>query len=221
MKLITTIDKWMRFLEKHGEEISVIVSKMQPLLQKRQRTDSANNVIANFDNPDENNIAETGCSSIGDERVPSELAAPYDDTFFENNLERLSSAVKNGVTSPEAAMEALNVLGAVASDTVKYVADQETRQEEIKAQKDIVIAKINATAALLKDYLDKTFDERRLIFAEQFKCVDSALNTGNNEMLAVTLQNINSLAASSPFKALSDLNEVQNALADEGAEWDI
>jgi len=51
--------------------------------------------------------------------------------------------------------------------------------------------------------------------------VDAALRTGNNEMLAMSLNSINSLAASSPFKNLADINQVQQALGDSDTEWDI
>ena len=73
----------------------------------------------------------------------------------------------------------------------------------------------------IKEYLEKTFDERSAIFAKQFECVDAALREGNTEMLAITLNSINSLAASSPFKNLADINQVQQALSDSDTEWDI
>ena len=72
----------------------------------------------------------------------------------------------------------------------------------------------------MKDYLDKTFDERSAIFAEQFKALDKAMNADNTEAIGMVLNSINSLAAQSPFKALADINQVQQNLTD-GAEWDI
>lgn len=49
---------------------------------------------------------------------------------------------------------------------------------------------------------------------------DRALESGDNTLVAQTLQSINSLAASSPFKDLADLGKVSTMLA-EGGEWDI
>ena len=148
-----------------------------------------------------------------------------DDDFFHNSMDKLSSslekAAEGGFTDPKAVAGALSALVEVATDTVKYVADQETKQEEIRAKRDVAIAQINATSACIKEYLDKTFDERSAIFAKQFECVDAALRTGNNEMLAMSLNSINSLAASSPFKNLADINQVQQALGDSDTEWDI
>ena len=148
-----------------------------------------------------------------------------DEDFFHDSMDKLSdslsAAAESGFTDPQAVVDALRALTEVASDTVKYVAEQETKQEEIRAQRDVAIAKINATTACIKEYLDKTFDERSAIFAKQFECVDVALRTGNNEMLAMSLNSINSLAASSPFKNLADINQVQQALGDGETEWDI
>ena len=148
-----------------------------------------------------------------------------DDDFFHSSMDKLSSALEKaaegGFTDPKAVAGALSALVEVATDTVKYVADQETKQEEIRAKRDVAIAQINATSACIKEYLDKTFDERSAIFAKQFECVDAALRTGNNEILAMSLNSINSLAASSPFKNLADINQVQQALGDSDTEWDI
>lgn len=144
---------------------------------------------------------------------------------FEDGMNRLSGAVSNvaecGFSNPEAVYDALATLTEVARDTVKFVAEQETKQVEIEAQRDVAIAQINATSALIKDYLEKTFDERSAIFAKQFECVDEALKTGNTDMLAMTLNSINSLAASSPFKNLADIGQVRQALNEGNTEWDI
>ena len=63
---------------------------------------------------------------------------------------------------------------------------------------------------LISQYLDKTFDERERIFQKEFECVDIALNTGNIDMLSISL---NSITQSSPFKALSDISSVKKMLA--------
>lgn len=70
--------------------------------------------------------------------------------------------------------------------------------------RDTAIAQINAMKECVQTYLEKTFDERSAIFAKQFEVVDAALLSGNNEMLASSLNSINALAASSPFKNLAD-----------------
>ena len=118
-------------------------------------------------------------------------------------------------------MAAISTLAQVSNETIKYVAEQETKREEIRAERDVAIARINAMSDSIKLYLEKTFDERSAIFSKQFEAVDEALRTGNTEMLALTLNSINSLAASSPFKNLADIGQVQQALTDGNTEWDI
>ena len=145
-----------------------------------------------------------------------------EDTFFEDNLDNLWNTVKNtDPKNPQEVMAALATLTQVSNETIKYVAEQETKREEIRAERDVAIARIHAMSDNIKLYLENTFDERSAIFAKQFECVDAALREGNTEMLALTLNSINSLAASSPFKNLSDINQVQQALGDSSTEWDI
>lgn len=145
-----------------------------------------------------------------------------EDTFFEDKLGVLMDTVKNTkLTDSQDVMKALATLTQVSNETIQYVAEQETKREEIRAQRDVAIERIHAMSDNIKLYLEKTFDERSTIFAKQFECVDAALRDGNTEMLAMTLNSINSLAASSPFKNLADINQVQQALSDGDTEWDI
>lgn len=159
-------------------------------------------------------------ATTGGKEIEIEVVDPEDD-YFESTLQRLDEAAsKEAMTNPQAAMQALTTLAECAQETVRYCAEQETKREEIRAMRDHAIAKVNAVTEILKDYLDKTFDERSMIFAEQFKSLDQAMSTGNTEALGMVLNSINALAAQSPFKALADINQVQQNLTD-GAEWDI
>lgn len=191
------VDKGRELWEKHGDAIIAVIKKKQP--------------------------REDLC--VSSECVDVERTDVVEEDFFHGSMDKLSdslsAAAEGGFTDPKAVADALAALTKVANDTVKNVAEQETKQEEIRAQRDVAIAKINATTACIKEYLDKTFDERSTIFAKQFECVDVALRTGNNEMLAMSLNSINTLAASSPFKNLDDIDHVQQALGEKNTEWDI
>ena len=123
--------------------------------------------------------------------------------------------------TPQDVVGALESLSDVVTDTLRYSEEQETKREEIRAMRDFAIAKVNAVRDVMQTYLDKTFDERATLFAEQFKCLDMALKNGDNDQLSMVLTSINTLAASSPFKNLSDINEVQKALTNSDTEWDI
>ena len=168
---------------------------------------------------------------VGEEQIvdkPTSLKAyrqevEEDDSFHDSlaTLEDSISFVYTGKMTPENAQKALDALSAIATDTIRYAEEQETKREEIRAMRDLGIAKVNAVREVMQTYLEKTFDERATLFAEQFKCVDMALKNGDNEMLSMSLTSINTLAASSPFKSLADLNEVQKALTSSETEWDI
>ncbi|MDE5791702.1 MAG: hypothetical protein K2H96_10805 [Muribaculaceae bacterium] len=107
-----------------------------------------------------------------------------------------------------------------ANETMRFCEEQKTIRAEIRANADVEISKINAMADMVRDYLKRSFDERAGLFDNYFSVLDKALESGDNTLVAQTLQSINSLAASSPFKDLADINKV-SALLSEGGEWDI
>ena len=107
-----------------------------------------------------------------------------------------------------------------ANETMRFCEEQKTIRAEIRANADVEITKINAMADMVRDYLKRSFDERAGLFDNYFSVLDKALESGDNTLVAQTLQSINSLAASSPVKDLADIGEVSTMLA-EGSEWDI
>ncbi|MDM8146516.1 hypothetical protein QUW02_11400 [Bacteroides eggerthii] len=84
-----------------------------------------------------------------------------------------------------------------------------TERERIKANKKVALAQIEATKAVLMDYLNRSFDERASIFKKDFEAIDTAIANNNMEALALMVQSVNTLAAQSPFKALVDLAQVK------------
>ena len=146
------------------------------------------------------------------------------DRSFEDGLDTLGQCTRHtlaNINDPNEVMNAFSTLANVAQETIRYAEEQESRREEIRAMRDTSIAQINAIKESLQLYLEKSFDERKELFAKQFECVDAALASGNTEMLAMALASINSLAASSPFKNLSDCASVQKSLLNPNTEWDI
>ena len=107
-----------------------------------------------------------------------------------------------------------------ANETMRFCEEQKTIRAEIRANATVEITKINAMADMVRDYLKRSFDERAGLFDNYFSVLDKALESGDNTLVAQTLQSINSLATSSPFKDLADLGKVSTMLA-EGGEWDI
>lgn len=138
-----------------------------------------------------------------------------ENAFLEQQQKKLTHLPTG---SPKEVMETIRALGEAASDAIKFCELQETKREGIRAQRDLMIERIDRTADLIKDYLDKTFDERRYQFDKYFTMIDRAIETGDQNLLALSLQNINQLSASSPFK---DLKTIGDAINNPNTEWDI
>ncbi len=213
--------KGKQFAEEHPELVSqgveFLKGVVQTAMQKKEGNPEALEGVADGENT-EVDVPVTPVVKNGE--IVDE-PADENDTYFEDMLCNLQNAAAEGLKNPEAAMQALGILADAAQQTIKYVAEQETKRVEIVARRDEAIARINAFTGLIKEYLDKTFDERSAIFAKQFECVDAALQAGNTDMLAASLNSINALAAQSPFKQLADLTTVQQNLSSGETEWDI
>lgn len=180
-------------------------------------------------------VAETFRSKdISDKTMPLEAEAEPTEKdevciMQEENLESDSKESKNidfsiaGMGSLSAPVEVVTTISEMvrqANETMRFCEEQKTIRTEIRANAAVEINKINAMANMVRDYLKRSFDERAGLFDNYFSVLDKALEGGDNTLVVQTLQAINSLAASSPFKALADLGKVSTMLA-EGSEWDI
>lgn len=147
-----------------------------------------------------------------------------DITIPDTGLSALS-AIGSTVTvaSSSEVVLALGVVNKITEEvgaTIRYCEEQQTRREEIAQSANVRITQINRMTELIKDYLGKTFDERGQLFDNYFCVLDKAMSSGDIELMSQTLAAINSLAVSSPFKNLADINNVAKGLS-EGTEWDI
>ena len=143
--------------------------------------------------------------------VKEDMTDEEDEQFVNDVI----GAIKMDFSSPEAAKESFHRFVSVAGEVAKFSELQETKRTQIRADAEVAIKKVEAMRDVLKDYLAKSFDERSTIFMKQFEVVDKALAIGDNTMLSAGLTSINQLAASSPFKALADINSVQQMLSDD------
>lgn len=161
----------------------------------------------------------------------SEFAEPNNPTTISENMtpeeeDELIEKTKDNLSgrslgSPAEVLSTIKAFTEAATDAVKFCEVQETKREEIRANRDARIKQLEAQRDIIMNYLDHSFDERKYLFEKQFKIVDHALMTGNSEELALSLQNINDLAKSSPFKALADLGNVQESLNRPNSTFDI
>jgi hypothetical protein len=97
-------------------------------------------------------------------------------------------------------------------DVSTLIETEKTKRADIIADKEVKIEAIRSQRDFFMSYLQKTFDERADNFSEIFKVIDTALENGNIQQLALSLDSLNKLAAESPFKVIADINALGEAL---------
>lgn len=194
------------------KNLSNIASSLPDILAKgKQAVETVQTISSSLKKGEEKKTEQLPVETA--EIKTAEVVEEQDDkAIVKENLEMLCSG-------PDV-VSAISRMVEQANETIQFCAQQETLRTEIRANAAVEIEKINATANLIRDYLNRSFDERAGLFDNYFTIVDKALETGDNTLLAQTLQSINSLASSSPFKDLADINKVSSMLS-EGGEWDI
>lgn len=150
--------------------------------------------------------------------ISENMTSDEEDALIQKTKNKLTG---RSLKTPSEVASTLKAFSEAATDAVKFCEVQKTKREEIRADRDVRIARLRVQRDIVMDYLERSFDERRFLFDRQFEVVDHALTTGNIEELALSLQSINDLAKSSPFKALADIGNVQRALTQEGSTFDI
>ncbi len=154
-------------------------------------------------------------------KVTEETTAAQDAAFVDSLMNVKAPVAATPLQTGQAAMEAVGSLMTMSHEVMKFTEVQKTKRTQINADKEVVLAHIEATSRLLADYLQKTHDERSSVFQKQFEVIDHALKSGDIQELALTLNAMNDLAKSSPFKNLADVGQVQNMLQDDSTEFDF
>lgn len=183
--------------EKAVGVVNPIVEKVHPQNKVNKSTDD-NHLIEPID--------EEEIEVVNQEKTSSE----------NNHLEKFAFTLN----TPVAVATTINEMLQQANETMQFCEEQETARAEMRTKARVEISKINAMADMVRDYLKRSFDERAGLFDGYFKVLDNALEKGDNALVAQTLQSVNSLAASSPFKDIADINKVSTLLS-EGGEWNI
>lgn len=133
-------------------------------------------------------------------------------------IEKISTLVN---TISDTKVENVSDLAKLYFDAKKEAEIQKTERAKIEAQRIVTIKQIEETKEVFIKYLNKSFDERKDNFINYFNRLDKAIESGNNEQVAMILDGINKLAASSPFKDIMDTAKLQKTLSDPTAELDI
>lgn len=76
------------------------------------------------------------------------------------------------------------------ADCVSYCQKQETIRTEINAKRDVALQLIKSRHESLEHLLNQKFGERERLFDRYFQIAQSALESGNDEILKDVLQSI-------------------------------
>lgn len=168
-------------------------------------------------------IAKTAFPQSGETLEAFSESEPIESSYGieVSNCEQSAVGIPAALMTPTDAISALSIMGTEIAKAVQACQGEETKRVEIRSRMEVEVTRINAISNLLSDYLNKTFDERAELFDNYFAVLDKAIATGDSDLMAATLGSINSLAAQSPFKNLSDLSAVQQQLGQSDTLWDI
>lgn len=162
-------------------------------------------------------------AATADNEEPIDGANAYDDAdaFGVAVKDRMGNLAQVAIRNPADVVPVVADMIRMAGEVRKFEEAQITRRTAIAAQRDVAIASIRARREVLQDYLARSFDERAENFSRLFDVVDTALDTNNMQALAMGLDSVVKLAASSPFKDLRSVEETTTALTDPDHEWDF
>ena len=167
-------------------------------------------------------------TSAEDDSDAYEPDGPANETIYDDGeacsagtQARMQDLAADSLGSPEHVVDAVLGLALVAGEVRKFEEAQVTKRVGIAAERDIALANIKAQQELLQNYLDRAFDERAENFTRLFTAADNALETNNMPALAMGLESVVKLAASSPFKDLRTVEATAAALTNPDHEWDF
>ncbi|WP_157493438.1 hypothetical protein [Desulfonatronovibrio magnus] len=101
----------------------------------------------------------------------------------------------------------------------KEIIRNRTEAFRIECETRVRLEELNAKRDIFFSYIDQSFSERRENFDRLFKIADSALESNNNDQLAMVLGAITELARNTPFRDLTDMHRTRNMLNEPGHEW--
>lgn len=94
------------------------------------------------------------------------------------------------------------------ADCVSYCQKQETIRADINAKRDVAVSMIKARHESLEYLLSQRFTERDRFFDRYFQMAQSALESGNDEILKDVLQSILAVYGSEVTSGTENINQL-------------
>ncbi len=128
------------------------------------------------------------------------------------NLSIKIPAITKAIPIPTtAAFDAFDNLVNAWKDRKNTAEIEQTKRENIKSWRDTNIKAIEENSAILKLYLERSFQERAVTIQATFDRLDDALAEGNNEAVGLMMNSIVDIVKESPLaqarQVISDMND--------------
>ena len=94
------------------------------------------------------------------------------------------------------------------ADCVSYCQKQETVRADINAKRDVAVSMIKARHESIEHLLSQRFTERDRLFDRYFQIAQSALESGNDEILKDVLQSILAVYGSEVTSGSENINQL-------------
>ena len=94
------------------------------------------------------------------------------------------------------------------AECVSYCQKQETIRADINAKRDVAVSMIKARHESLEHLLSQRFTERDRLFDRYFQIAQSALESGNDEILKDVLQSILAVYGSEVTSGSENINQL-------------
>lgn len=94
------------------------------------------------------------------------------------------------------------------ADCVSYCQKQETIRADINVKRDVAVSMIKARHESLEHLLNQKFGERERLFDRYFQIAQSALESGNDEILKDVLQSILAVYGSEVTSGTENINQL-------------
>ena len=91
------------------------------------------------------------------------------------------------------------------SDYLKVAEVEQTKRVDILAKRDIALQELKNQRGVFKQLMQFTFQERAVVLQKQLDTLDSAMASGDLDVIKAALGGMVSVIESSPFKNIQDL----------------
>lgn len=105
------------------------------------------------------------------------------------------------------AMAALTEIVSAAREYNQIREVEQTKRADIAAEEHVQVERINAAEGILREYFDRVFAERAQTNKELFSRLDTAMESGDPQMVHAVVRGIVDLAQSSPLAGIEDFGK--------------